>query len=250
MEKETNDPSESDATEVSPENSNPDSQEVAATTPPCAKEATHTASDEAKAKSKMKLRLVVLGGAIFGMIFGAVIEMFAQGAMESTGFFGPTLDSVLEQQETNFTSIQAKLAELSATKDEKERSRIQKELDTLFKSQEKIANSISEELGSSQNQIESLRLDSLATQGSAGGADLCLKSGESISVGTRQNVFSFTGLDAYHQAKINLSGQAKVLELGSFVEASTPDGNWKVFYKQKYKGEDRNHSGFDVVRPE
>lgn len=53
----------------------------------------------------MNLRLVALGGAISGMIFGTVIEMFAQGAMESTGFFGPTLDSVLEQQETNFTSI-------------------------------------------------------------------------------------------------------------------------------------------------
>lgn len=105
MEKETNDPSESDAAEVSPENSNPYSQEVVATTPPTTKEATYKPSGEAKAKSKMNLRLVALGGAISGMIFGTVIEMFAQGAMESTGFFGPTLDSVLEQQETNFTSI-------------------------------------------------------------------------------------------------------------------------------------------------
>lgn len=83
------------------------------------------------------------------MIFGAVIEMFVQGAMESTGFFGPTLDSVLEQQETNFTSIAAKLSELAATKDEKERSRIQKELDRLMKSQEKISKSINEETVSS-----------------------------------------------------------------------------------------------------
>jgi|GEM_PF-2538370 len=136
MEKETNDPSESDATEVSPENSNLDSQDVVGTTQASTEQATHTASDESIVKSKMKLRLVALGGAIFGMIFGAEIETFAQGAMESTGFFGPTLDSVLEQQETNFTSIQAKLAELSATKDEKERSRIQKELDELIRWQQ------------------------------------------------------------------------------------------------------------------
>ena len=83
------------------------------------------------------------------MIFGTVIEMLVQGAMESTGFFGPTLDSVLEQQETNFTSIAAKLSELAATKDEKERSRIQKELDRLMKSQEKISKSINEETVSS-----------------------------------------------------------------------------------------------------
>tara|TARA_B100001093_G_scaffold173040_1_gene165939 strand:- start:145 stop:438 length:294 start_codon:yes stop_codon:yes gene_type:complete len=97
----------------------------------------------------MKLRLVAIGGATFGMIFGTVIEMLVQGAMESTGSFGSTLDSVLEQQETNFTSIAAKLSELAATKDEKERSRIQKELDRLIKSQEKISKSINEELVSS-----------------------------------------------------------------------------------------------------
>ena len=74
----------------------------------------------------MKLRLVVLGGATFGMIFGTVIEMFVLGAMESAGFFGSSLDSVLEQQETNFTSIAAKLSELAATEDEKEGSRNQK----------------------------------------------------------------------------------------------------------------------------
>lgn len=44
----------------------------------------------------MKLRLVAIGGATFGMIFGTVIEMLVQGAMESTGSFGSTLDSVLE----------------------------------------------------------------------------------------------------------------------------------------------------------
>ena len=74
----------------------------------------------------MKLRLVAIGGATFGMIFGTVIEMLVQGAMESTGFFGSSLDSVLEQQETNFTSIAAKLSELAATEDEKEGSRNQK----------------------------------------------------------------------------------------------------------------------------
>jgi len=206
--------------------------------------------EQAKNKSKMKLRLVALGGAIFGMVFGAVVEMFVQGAMESTGYFGPTLDSVLAQQETNFTEIQAKLAALSATKDEKERTRIQKELDSLIKSQEKISNTISEELVSSQEQIESLRKDSLETQGMAGGADVWLKSGESITVGNRQNVFSFNGLDAYYRAKVNLSGKQHVLNLGDFVEAPTADGSWKVFYKQKTKGEDRYQTGFDVVQPE
>ena len=74
----------------------------------------------------MKLRLVTLGGATFGMIFGTVIEMFVLGAMESTGFFGSSLDFAIEQQETNFTSIAAKLSELAATEDEKEGSRNQK----------------------------------------------------------------------------------------------------------------------------
>lgn len=250
MDKEPDSPEENEPAESSPESIKPQPEEAQISNSSITEDNTNTAAEQTKAKSKMKLRLVALGAAIFGMVFGAVIEMFVQGAMESTGLFGPTLDSVLEQQETNFTSIQAKLAELSSTQDEKERSRIQKELDTLFKSQEKLAGSINEELIANQKQVESLREESLEKQGSAGGADLWLKAGESISVGSRQNVFSFTGLDAYHRAKINLSGDAQVLELGSFVEATTPDGNWKVFYKQKYKGDDRHQSGFDVVRPE
>ena len=60
------------------------------------------------------------------MIFGTVIEMFVLGAMESTGFFGSSLDFAIEQQETNFTSIAAKLSELLATEDGIERSRNQK----------------------------------------------------------------------------------------------------------------------------
>ena len=60
------------------------------------------------------------------MIFGTVIEMFVLGAMESTGFFGSSLDFAIEQQETNFTSIAAKLSELPATEDGRERSRNQK----------------------------------------------------------------------------------------------------------------------------
>jgi hypothetical protein len=207
-------------------------------------------SAQAKAKSKMGLRLAALGGAIFGMVFGSVVDMFVQGAMESTGYFGPTLDSVLEEQQTNFGSIQAKLAELNASKDEAERTQIQNELDTLLKKQEKIASTMHEELVNSHQQMEKLRADSLAERGSAGGVDIWLKTGESISVGSRQNVFSFNGVDGYKRAKVNHSGKKHTLTPGDFVEVPVADEIWKVFYKQVSSEGDKNRAGFDVVSPE
>ncbi len=205
---------------------------------------------QAKAKSKMGLRLAALGGAIFGMIFGAVVEMFVQGAMESTGYFGPTLDSVMEEQKTNFSDIQAKLAELNASKDEAERTKIQNELDDLLKKQAEIATTMQEELINSQQKIESLREDSLAKTGRAGGVDVWLNSGESISVGSRQNVFSFNGIDAYKRAKVNINGKKHTLVPGDFVEAPVANNVWKVFYKQAPRENDQDRAGFDVVSPE
>lgn len=58
-----------------------------------------------------------------------------------------------------------------------------------MKTEEKISKSINEELVSSYERIESLRLDSLELAGMAGDASAWLYSGECTTVGNRQNVF-------------------------------------------------------------
>ena len=107
-----------------------------------------------------------------------------------------------------------------------------------------------EELVNNQQQMQELRADSLATKGNAGGVDIWLNSGESVSLGSRQNVFSFNGIDQYNRAKVNISGKKHRLIPGDFVEAPVTGGNWKVFYKQAPRADDKTRAGFDVVSPE
>ena len=212
-----------------------------------------TATQDAEAKAKksaMRLKMAALGGALFGMVFGAVVEMFVQGAMESTGYFGPTLDSMMEEQQSNFKSIEEKLAKLRSSGDSGERSQLEKELKSLLKEQQQSSEKLGDELRKSLAQIEALRADALAAQGAAKGADVWLKAGESISVATKQNVFSVVSIDPYRRAVINLNGKKSTLEVGEFVDAPAKDGNWRVFYRQSQRGDDRYQVGFDVVAPE
>ncbi|MDM3870887.1 hypothetical protein QSV34_05910 [Porticoccus sp. W117] len=176
--------------------------------------------------------------------------MFVQGAMESTGYFGPTLDSMMAEQQTNFKSIEDKLTKLRSTSDSGERSQLEKELKSLLKEQQQSSEKLGDELRKSLAQIESLRADALAAQGAAKGADVWLKAGESVSVGARHNVVSVVSIDPYRRAVVNFNGDKSTLEVGQFVDVPSKDGNWRVFYRQSQRGDDRYQLGFDVVAPE
>jgi hypothetical protein len=196
-----------------------------------------------------RTRVIALSGVAAGMVIGAVVEMFVQGAMESTGWFGPTLETVMSEQMTNFEEIQEKLNALGAATDESERETLRQELEDLLREQERLTSQTHDELGSSQREIERLRAQSLETSGIAAGADVWLSPGQSITVGSRDNVLSLVSVDGYRRARVNLSGKVTVMTAGDFVEAPVGDDVWKVFYKQTARGDDNSAVGFDVVDP-
>jgi hypothetical protein len=175
--------------------------------------------------------------------------MFVQGALESTGLFGPTLETVMDEQMTNFEEIQAKLNALGATTDEGERETLRQELEALLREQERLTNQTHTEIASNLREIEQLRAQSLEKSGVAAGADVWLSPGQSITVGSRDNVMSLVSVDGYRRARVNLSGKVTVMTAGDFVEAPVGSDVWKVFYKQTARGDDNSAVGFDVVGP-
>jgi hypothetical protein len=202
-----------------------------------------------RTKRRNKIKAIAITSAFVGMVIGAVVEMFVQGAMESTGWFGPTLESVMSEQVANFDAIKKKLDALNAATTEADRERLRKELDELLKRQQVLTGQTHTELRRAQGEVETLREKSLTVTGSAGGADLWLKPGESVTVGSRENVFSLLSVESSHRARVNISGKSSLLSPGDFVEAPTADGVWKVFYKQSSRGGDRSELGFDLVAP-
>jgi len=196
-----------------------------------------------------RARAIALGGVVTGMVLGAVVEMFVQGAMESTGWFGPTLETVMDEQMTNFEAIQAKLNALGAATDDEERETLRQELEVLIREQERLTSQTHDELASNVRQIEQLRAQSLEKTGVAAGADVWLSPGQSISFGSRDNVMALVSVDGYRRARVNVSGEVTVMTAGDFVEAPVGNEVWKVFYKQTARGDDNSAVGFDVVGP-
>lgn len=206
-------------------------------------------ADDKPAKPKSRIRIIGMASIVCGMVFGAIVEMFVQGAMESTGWFGPTLDTVMSEQMTNFEAIQQKLNELGASTNDADRTRIQKELDGLLQEQKGLTEQTHAELKNYQQQVETLKTQTLEKTGSVGGADVWMSPGQSITVGERGNVVALVSVDGYRRARTNVAGTVKVLNPGDVIEIPAGDAVWKVIYKQTQRGDDKSMVGFDVVGP-
>jgi hypothetical protein len=200
-----------------------------------------------KASVRRKLTIVGAVAALAGIVFGGVVEYFVGNLLDSTGWFGPTIETVIEEQLTNFSAIQQKLADLEKATTDAERTQLTRELNALMAQQEKLAARTHTELREHQKELDSLRQQSLLTSGVSGGVDFWLEVGESVNVGSRENVFALTRI--YSQtAYVTINGQAKSLRPGDFVEVTAGGGTYRVFYRNAPRADDRSRVGFDVVK--
>jgi len=199
-------------------------------------------------KDQVKLRVVALTAAFLGIVFGGTVEYFVGGLLDSTGWFGPTIDNIVEEQNANFADLRAKLDALGkAAPGSPEAAALQKEINALVATQEKLTGRTHEEIASLQEALEAMRAQLLAEKGSAGGADFWLLMNEGVTLREAGNVFSLIGVNSRGvSVDVNLSGTVKRLKPGDFVEFQTSDSNCKVFYKAGRAREDGRY-GFDLV---
>lgn len=209
-------------------------------------ESAEAAAAAERSRRAMRLRLVALGSALVGMVFGAVVEMFVQGAMESTGWFGPTLDTLIEQQESNFKDLRAKLEALKSSDDPAERARLERELEMLIAAQEKLATRTHIEFRDYQAELADLKKQLLAAGSGVGGADFWVAEGESVAVGERQNVVGLLrAAGNVNYVTVSFGGKRHTLNPGESLDVPVKDGTGKLIFK--LKKDDR--AGFDYVPP-
>lgn len=202
----------------------------------------------APTKKSTKLRIVALAAALGGIIFGGTVEYFVGGALDSTGWFGPTLDNIVNEQKANFDDIRAKLDALNnAAPGSPEAAKLQSELNALLATQEKLTDRTHMELATLHEEVTRLRAQVLEENGTSSGADFWLLPNESITLSERGFVFS---LITVHRGAtvidVNLSGKTHRIKPGDFVEFETADSICKVFYKVAHPREDKRY-GFDLV---
>lgn len=203
----------------------------------------------AEAGKSSRVKIAALSAALVGMVIGAVVEMFVQGWLESTGWFGPTLDTVIEEQMSNFDAIQKKLAELQLAANDTDRARLSKELEQLLTRQEELTTRTHDEIRIYQQQLDALREQAMAATGAAGGADIWLGAGESVSVGSRDEVFAVNRLYGSYIGA-TLSGKNSRLAPGEYFETAGDGPTYRVYLKQMPNDASSKRAGFDIVKME
>lgn len=192
-----------------------------------------------------KARMMGAAAGLGGMMLGAIIGVGVQKGVESTGIFGPSVDALMAEQQSNFNDISARLDELKKLPVDKEVKTSLDELGKVLARQDELARQANAEIAYLNDQVASMRQQQLAESGYSGGADFWLKSGESVTVGPDRQVFGLLGARSTY-ADINLSGSRKRVSVGDAIPLPGEQSPCTIFYKQATPRAD-GRIGFDLA---
>lgn len=195
--------------------------------------------ESAKRRSRAIAAASALGGMIVGSVVGAV-----QIGVESTGLLGPSVDSLIAEQEANFTGISERLDALQNVSSDPEVRVHLTELRNLVQRQTELSSQAGTELRYLGEQVVTLKSQQLADNAFAGGADFWLDAGEGVNVGDESQVFAVLRLwPSNRAADVNLSGTRQRMGVGDTM--AVPGGSCTIFYKQGTPRAD-GRIGFDI----
>lgn len=192
--------------------------------------------------SKATLRGAAL--ALGGMIVGSFVGIGVQVGVESTGLLGPSVDSLIAEQQANFDDVNARLELLKNSSTDPETKKSLAELASLLRRQDELSQHANAELQYLSDQVATFKEQQLAESGHAGGADFWLKAGESVNVAGDDQVFALISARS-KIADINLSGLRKRITVGDVLHVESREGACSIFYKQATPREDKR-VGFDL----
>ena len=193
--------------------------------------------------TKSRIAAAALG--LGGMVLGAIIGVAVQQGVESTGILGPSVDTLIAEQQSNFNDITARLDELRSLPADSEVKTGLAELSKVLARQDELARQANAEITYLSDQVASMREQQLAESGYSGGADFWLKRGESVTVGPDKQVFGLLGARSTY-ADVNLSGSRQRVSVGDAIPLPGEQSPCTVYYKQATPRAD-GRIGFDLT---
>ena len=183
------------------------------------------------------------GLALGGMIVGAIVGIVVQVGVETTGLLGPGVEELLTEQEANFDEMKSRLESLKQQADDPAMRESLAELGQLLARQGELQDRSSTDLAYLSARVADMEAQQLEERGFAGGADVWLGVGESISVGDRSHVLGVVRM-WNNAADVNFNGTKSRLSVGDV--ASVEGLDCAVFLKQAMRQKDAR-AGFDVT---
>lgn len=182
--------------------------------------------------------------AVGGMIVGALVGIAVQTGVESTGLLGPSVGQLLDEQEANFSALDEQLAALRTTASDPEILAGLNAIEGLIERQQALQRSAGSEIGYLTSLVETMRAESLAENGYAGGADFWIGVGESVAVGDERHVLGLTRIER-GSIVVNLNGEVSRMAVGNALNFSSEAGDCQVSFRQQSRVSD-SKVGFDV----
>jgi hypothetical protein len=184
--------------------------------------------------------------ALGGMIAGAVVGIAVQAGIESTGMLGPSVETLIAEQESNFSVLESQLEALANQSSDPAIKSGLDELRALLVRQESLQSRANSELARLSGSVSDLKQQALAEQGFAGGtADFWLDAGESVTVGDAGNVFALTRKFNGYVA-VNLNGDRRNMVVGDVATVESGKRSCSVHLKQLHSDATSGRAGFDV----
>jgi len=178
------------------------------------------------------------------MIIGALVGIAVQMGVESTGLLGPSVEAMLAEQESNFDEMTARLEGLREMSSDSDISQGLAELGRLLATQGELQRQASNELAFLGDQVNSMKEESLASRGFAGGADMWLQDGEGVTVGDAQHVFGLVKTWP-KRVDVNVNGKKMRMAVGDALPVADEANACIIFFKQAKPRAD-GRVGFDV----
>jgi hypothetical protein len=198
----------------------------------------------ARPRLRLPVKLRDATVAVGGMVLGALVGTGVQQVLARTGVLGPGVGSLIAEQQANFAAVNTKLDSLRKLAPDPEAQRALTELGSLLEQQSALVAQTEQQLKLMASEVSASKERELAERGMAGGADFWLKTGESLSLGSRDQVFAMQGFGR-GIVVVNLSGTAQRLAVGDVIDFMAGDRACKVFFKQATPRED-GRVGFDL----
>jgi hypothetical protein len=200
-----------------------------------------------KSSAKMRFDKSVLRKAALAlgsMVIGTFVGYGVQASLAVVGLGGPSVDTLIAEQQANFKNVDAKLDTLRRLSSSPEAKQTIAELNAALHHQEELSKRASEELRTLSQQNLANRDEQLVKSGMAGGADLWLRPGESINIGDRSQVFALKRAPRGY-ADVSVSGTPRRLAFGDKIQVQAGARSCSVYFKQGARRLD-GRIGFDV----
>jgi len=195
-------------------------------------------------ETKHKLKIF---GWTFTLLAGAVAGVALQTAVDKLGIFGPTTDVLISEQKENFVGINQKIDSLRGLVSDPKAQQLLSDLAAQVRHQNEVSEQVADKLQTAGQEAADAKSELLKTAGVSSGIGVWLAEGESVNVGSPNQVFALRRRLTAADLEVTLSGNTQKVGVGDVIKSNANGRECNVLVRQVVPRQQDGRLGFDVT---